>query len=142
MRRVILESPYAGQVFENVTYARRCARDCARRGESVLASHLLYPQFLDDNDPEERALGIALGLAWRPLAEYSVFYTDRGWSRGMLAAYRSAFSEGHGVVLRALDGPVLKPPDEPDMPWCLLCQCYHHENAPHIEPSEMRAPST
>ena len=137
MRRVILESPYAGDVAENLIYARRCALDCARRGESVLASHLLYPQFLDDNVPEERALGIALGLAWRPMAEYSVFYTDRGWSRGMLAAYRSAFSEGHGVRLRALDGLVLKPPklDQPDMPWCLLCQCYHHEKAPHVDAS-------
>ena len=28
------------------------------------APHLLYPQVLDDGDPDERALGLFFGLVW------------------------------------------------------------------------------
>ena len=40
----------------------------------------------DDSVPEQRALGIAAGLAWREVADYAVFYADYGFSTGMLAA--------------------------------------------------------
>lgn len=88
MRLVILESPYAGDVERNVAYARACMADSLSRGEAPLASHLLYtqPGVLDDGKPDERALGIAAGLAWRRGADLAAFYTDLGWSRGMLAA--------------------------------------------------------
>lgn len=42
MRRVVIESPYAGDVERNVRYARASLSDCLRRGEAPLASHLLY----------------------------------------------------------------------------------------------------
>lgn len=44
MKRVILESPYAGDVERNLTYARECVRDSLSRGEAPIASHLLYTQ--------------------------------------------------------------------------------------------------
>ena len=86
MRRVILESPYAGDVTRNVAYARRALRDSLARGEAPIASHLLYPQVLDDAIPAEREQGIAAGLAWRKCAEFAVFYIDHDWSPGMVAA--------------------------------------------------------
>lgn len=102
MKRVILESPYAGDVAANRRYARRCAwHMTCEMGESPIASHLLFPQFLDDKVPNDRALGIAAGLAWRPVADYSAFYTDRGWSNGMRAALWSALKENRPLVLRA-----------------------------------------
>ena len=59
MRRVILESPYAGSVEENVAYARAAVRDSLLRGESPIASHLLYtqPGILRDDVPDERRAG-------------------------------------------------------------------------------------
>ena len=39
---MILESPYAGRVEENVAYARAAVRDSLLRGEAPIASHLLY----------------------------------------------------------------------------------------------------
>ena len=42
MRRVIVESPYAGDVERNIAYVRAAMRDCLMRGEAPLASHLLY----------------------------------------------------------------------------------------------------
>jgi hypothetical protein len=68
MRRVILESPFRGvdqlQTDRNIRYARACMLDALRRGESPLASHLLWPGILDDAHPTERAVGIEAGLAW------------------------------------------------------------------------------
>lgn len=89
MKLVILESPYAGDVARNIEYAKRCTLDCLNRGESPMVSHLLYTQVLDDTKPDERKLGIAAGLAWRGVTEYSVFYTDYGFTPGMAAAIES-----------------------------------------------------
>ena len=105
MKLVILESPYAGDVEANVAYARACLLDSLRRGEAPIASHLLYTQVLDDTVPEERALGIAAGLAWRAVpGVLPVFYIDRGWSRGMLAARDTYDREGIIYELRRLEG--------------------------------------
>ena len=88
MRRVIIESPYAGDVERNLHYARAALRDSLLRGESPIASHLLYTQsgILDDDIPEERDLGLRAGLAWSLKAEAVIFYLDHGWSRGMKLA--------------------------------------------------------
>lgn len=88
MRRVVLESPYGGNIDANVAYARRCVMDCLRRGESPLASHLLFtqPGILDDGIAGERQMGIEAGLAWHQVADCIVFYMDLGMSSGMLAA--------------------------------------------------------
>lgn len=83
MKLVILESPYAGDVQRNTLYARRALKDSLMRGEAPIASHLLYPQVLDDLIPSERQLGIDAGLAWRKVAEATVVYQDYGISPGM-----------------------------------------------------------
>lgn len=88
MKRVILESPYKGFILRNEAYARFAAYDCIKRGESPYASHLLCPQFLNDEDEFERQLGINAGFEWRIVAEYSVFYCDFGFSNGMIAALK------------------------------------------------------
>lgn len=85
MRRVIIESPYAGDVKRNEAYARACMRDCLSRGEAPFASHLLYtqPGVLDDTIPDERTLGVDAGLAWGDVADVVAIYTDLGLSNGM-----------------------------------------------------------
>lgn len=91
-RRVILESPYAGDVEANIVYARQCVRDSVLRGEAPIASHLLFTQdgILRDEVPEERKLGIGAGLAWLGAADAMVIYTDGGISNGMKAAIAEA----------------------------------------------------
>jgi hypothetical protein len=106
MRRVILESPYgspsAWQRFKNRRYARACMHDCLRRGEAPFASHLLYTQVLNDQDPHEREWGIASGFAWLEIADASVVYYDRGISKGMRAGIDAAQREGVPVEYRSL----------------------------------------
>ena len=95
MRRVIVESPYAGDVEKNLRYARACIKDCLLRGEAPLASHLLYTQegVLDDNEPLQRKLGIEAGFAWYDSCEAVVVYIDLGISPGMVAAISYANSK-------------------------------------------------
>lgn len=105
MRRVILESPYAGDIETNVEYARRCVRDSLARGEAPIASHLLYtqPGILDDSNAVERQWGIDAGLVWRAVAEASVVYADRGITKGMEYGIAAAKAAGIPVEYRSLN---------------------------------------
>lgn len=104
MKRVVLESPYAGDIAANTEYARACMHDCLLRGEAPIASHLLYTQrgILRDDVPHECALGIEAGLIWAQCAEKSTVYIDRGISGGMKAAVARAEKEGRPVEYRTL----------------------------------------
>jgi hypothetical protein len=104
MRRVILESPYAGSVAQNVAYARAAVRDSLLRGEAPIASHLLYtqPGVLKDDAADERRLGIEAGLAWRGIAEATVVYQDLGVSPGMRQGIAAAEAAGVPVEYRSL----------------------------------------
>jgi hypothetical protein len=105
---VIVESPYAGDVEANVRYARAAVRDCLLRGEAPFASHLLYtqPGVLRDELPEERALGIAAGFAFRSVAARTVVYDDLGVTPGMQAGIHHAEQLGRPVEFRSLRRPM------------------------------------
>lgn len=109
MRRVILESPFAGDVEGNIAYAKKAVGDCLHRGEAPIASHLLFTQtgILRDGFPGERALGINAGWVWYEApGTAAVFYLDRGMSGGMAGALAVAERNHNPVEFRFLD-PVL-----------------------------------
>jgi len=97
MKLVILESPFAGDVKKNILYARLCVKDSLRKGESPIASHLLYTQkgILNDKIEGERELGIIAGLAWKKVADLQVFYVDYGISKGM--QYGMDYAKEHNI---------------------------------------------
>lgn len=105
-KRVVVESPYAGDVQRNLRYLRACMRDCILRGEAPYASHGLYTQegVLDDDKPIERIMGIEAGFSWGLVAEKSVFYTDLGMSKGMEYGLKAAEEAGRPVEYRTLPG--------------------------------------
>lgn len=102
MRRVIIESPYAGDVKIHVEYAKRCLRDSIERGEAPFASHLLYTQVLDDSLLHHREQGMAAGLSWTAAADAVVVYTDYGISSGMVEGMYRAQAEGVNIELRCI----------------------------------------
>ena len=53
-------SPYAGDVDKNVENACKYSRCVYERG--CIPPHLLYPQFLDDTNVDERADGLNIGI--------------------------------------------------------------------------------
>lgn len=62
-RRVYVASAYAGDVGKNTAAAIDYCRFVIGEGFMPVASHLLYPQILNDGDPVERGLGLLFGLA-------------------------------------------------------------------------------
>ena len=87
MKRIYIASPLSAKtvegVGENLTYARECMLDSFSRGEAPYVPHLLYPQVLNDQSPDERKMGMEAGKVWMHVAEKFVLYIDRGVSSGM-----------------------------------------------------------
>ena len=59
---VFICSPYAGDVVGNTMRAKRYARFATTKNTVPVIPHLMYPQFLFDDDPDERLLGLDMGL--------------------------------------------------------------------------------
>lgn len=62
-KKVYVASKYAGDVEKNTADAIRYCQFAIQKNCIPLASHLLYPCMLDDNQPELRFLGTMFGLA-------------------------------------------------------------------------------
>lgn len=54
-------SPFGGKE-ENLVRARRYCRKVVALGHTPFAPHLLFPQFLNEEAPAERKIGIDMGL--------------------------------------------------------------------------------
>lgn len=96
---VYICSPYAtGDVEENVCRAREYCRLALKNGYIPVAPHLLYPQFLRDEDPEEREQGLSCGLALLDVcAEVWVFGQI---SKGMLREIEYAENKNIPVLFQ------------------------------------------
>ena len=102
---VILESPYAGDVLANLTYARACLRALLLRGDAPYASHLLYTQegVLEDGKPEERTIGMHAGFVYYAVAAECAVCLDRGVSGGMRQGIQRAMRLGIPIRYYHLD---------------------------------------
>ncbi|PYG89355.1 hypothetical protein LY28_00572 [Ruminiclostridium sufflavum DSM 19573] len=61
MKIIYIASPYAGDVKNNIEFAKQACKYVITTGNAFFCPHLLYPQVLDDNEPEERKLGLNMG---------------------------------------------------------------------------------
>jgi len=59
---VFICSPFAGDIEVNTRKARRYGRFATTQNAVPIIPHLMYPQFLEEEDPKERQLGIDMGL--------------------------------------------------------------------------------
>ena len=59
---VYVASPFAGNTEYNISKARGYCRFAVTKGCIPIAPHLLYPQFMDDDDKEQRELGLFFAL--------------------------------------------------------------------------------
>lgn len=62
MKLVYICSPYAGNIEENIRFAKAACRYAMKQECTPIAPHLLYPQFLNDAVPVERKAGTQMGL--------------------------------------------------------------------------------
>lgn len=77
MKLIYVASPYAGDIEQNTEFAKRACRHVINEGHAFFAPHLLYPQLLDDSNPQERQVGLDMGLAMLPRCDELWCYGDR-----------------------------------------------------------------
>ena len=107
---VYIASPYSGDVERNVAFAKAACRYAMNQGVTPIASHLLYPQMLDDGVPEERKLGTDMGLRILKVCE-EVWVCGSELSSGMEQEIRTARQlrfRLDGSANRRLDGNYVK----------------------------------
>ena len=90
-------SPFSGDPAGNVEKAQHYCRFAADSGYAPFAPHLFFPQFLDDDIPEERELGLFMAIIMlTKCAELWVF--GEQITRGMAQEIRKA--ESRGMIIR------------------------------------------
>lgn len=96
--KIYVVSRYAGDIEANIAAAIRCCQYVIKNGGTPIASHLLYPQMLNDNDPRQREMGLAFGLELLVLCdEVWVFSDETGLSTGMRAEEAEAKRRGKPI---------------------------------------------
>ena len=92
--KIYVCSPFAGDTEGNIVKARRYCAFAVEQRYIPYASHLFFPQFMSDDDPAQRELGLFMGMV----------YLDGCWvfgdtvSSGMAAEIERA--KKRGIVLR------------------------------------------
>src|SRR5699024_5306346 len=74
---VYICSPYSGDVEANMELAQTFCAHAVARCKIPLAPHLLFPQFMDDNDPETRELAMFFNRILLSKCEAIWVYTAR-----------------------------------------------------------------
>lgn len=77
MKLIYVASPYVGDIEQNTEFARKACRHVMNEGHAFFAPHLLYPQLLNDSNPQERQAGLDMGLAMLPRCDELWCYGDR-----------------------------------------------------------------
>ena len=90
-------SPYAGDTVRNILAAQKYCRFAVEQNTIPLASHLLYPQFLDDENPKERDLGLFFGNVLMDKCSEVWIFSDGEYSAGMRAEYDRAVRKGYKI---------------------------------------------
>jgi len=90
-------------------------KDSMGRGETPLCGHLLYPQILNDDLLEERALGIQMHLELVHLAKIIKVYDNFGVSDGMQQAIDLAKKHQYEIEYRSITWTYEAEADLPEM---------------------------
>lgn len=94
---VYICSPLAGNIDGNMEKARHYCKFAVRSGAIPLAPHLLFPQFMDDTDFDERALAMFMNMVLLGKCD-QLWVFGKTISEGMAAEIGKA--EKRGMVIR------------------------------------------
>ena len=99
MKLIFVASPYAGDVEKNIEYAKEACRYVLNEGNAFFCPHLLYPQILDDDNLEERKLGINMGKEFLDKCDELWVFGNR-ISSGMFEEIE--FARGKGIPIKRI----------------------------------------
>lgn len=88
---VFICSPFAGDTEKNIRRAQGYSRFAVSRNCIPFAPHLLFPQFLDDEDKSQRELGLFFGMVFLAKCQGMwVFKAYNNISKGMAVEIEKA----------------------------------------------------
>ena len=97
MPKIYVCSPFTGNTERNIEKARRYCAFAVKQGYIPYASHLFFPQFMSDDDPAQRELGLFMGMVYLDGCKECWVFGDTV-SSGMAAEIERA--KKRGIVLR------------------------------------------
>ena len=86
---VYICSPFSGKVKKNKRKARKYCRFALEQHTIPFAPHLLFPQFMDDNNPEERQTAMFMNMVMLGKCE-QLWVFGENYSNGMKEEIRKA----------------------------------------------------
>lgn len=102
MRKVYICSPYratdSAELDRNIEYAQQLTRQALEVGLAPITPHLYMTQCLDEKKPEQRAAGMAAGLALLKSCDFVIAGMKYGASEGMTREIETAARLGLSVV--------------------------------------------
>lgn len=102
MRKVYICSPYrakdGAELDRNIDYAQALTKQAIEAGLAPITPHLYMTQCLNEDKPEERAAGMAAGLALLKSCDFVIVGVKYGISEGMSAEIAAADAAGIEVV--------------------------------------------
>lgn len=93
---VFISSPFAGDTRRNTERARGYCRFAVSKNCIPIAPHLLYPQFMDEDDPAQRELGIFFGMVLMGKC-HEVWVFGSRITRGMAVEIAKAKERGQKI---------------------------------------------
>ena len=102
MRKVYICSPYrakdGAELDRNIDYAQQLTRQALEAGLAPITPHLYMTQCMDDKKPEERARGMAAGLALLKGCDFVIAGVKYGITEGMDREIHTANTLGIAVI--------------------------------------------
>lgn len=102
MKRVYICSPYrakdSAELDRNIDYAQALTRSAIMAGLVPITPHLYMTQCLNEDNPEERAAGLAAGLELLKGCDFVIAGIKYGISEGMSREIQTADELGIEVV--------------------------------------------
>ena len=100
MKTAYICSPYSGDVKRNKQYARELTARAIQLGYAPITPHLYITECLDDNDPEQRELGLNAGIALLSVCDIIIVGIKYGISDGMeREIFKAGFAGLEGICL-------------------------------------------
>lgn len=98
MKKVYICSPYRGDTETNVQNARKYCRAAVEMGCLPIAPHLLFPQFMDDDNITDRSRGMARAMELLSICDEVWVFGIDNLSEGMEKEVKWADSKSIPVM--------------------------------------------
>lgn len=98
MKQVYICSPCRGDYERNIAKAQEFCKEAVMLGVLPIAPHVYFTQFLDDTNPDERRVGLSLGLELLKQCDEVWVYGIENPSAGMRTEITTAKDLGIPVV--------------------------------------------